>query len=129
MSMRRVALSVAAAAVVSGSIAVAPIGPPKVACTVLMADGGYQETVEVGGKTGRLCRELGASSLLTPRQAISPGSCACWAPDAGPCEDSNGRTRGFNEALPGTWSGSGCVPKPCGQFAGHRNWPTQCPGG
>lgn len=125
--MKRAVLAAVAVTATAGVVTTAPLGEPRVACTVLLPDGGYAERVEVGGKVGRLCHELGRATLLTPKLEETSGSCACWAPDAGACDDTLGRTRGFNEAQPGTWSGPGCVPKSCGQFAGHPNWPPECP--
>lgn len=77
------------------------------------------------------CRLVGSGGSFDSAPAAKrPGSCACWSPKAGACTYSGPLANpgpGHNEFEPGSWSGPGCVPKPCGEVAGRRNWPKECP--
>lgn len=75
------------------------------------------------------CRIIGtpADIDLNEDPPERAGSCACHAPTIGPCSDDAGRILARNEASPGTWTGSGCVPKPCGALLGRYGWPNVCP--
>lgn len=75
------------------------------------------------------CRRLGvpADIDINEEPPEVQGSCACHNPSAGACSDDAGRILGRNEALPGTWTGPGCVRKICGELFGLYNWPNECP--
>ena len=78
------------------------------------------------------CVRLGAAANFQVNGAPvdRAGSCACRQPDAGACNYTGPGPNpglGRNEYPPGSWSGAGCRPKPCGQTAGRDNWPTECP--
>jgi len=75
------------------------------------------------------CRRIGTPSDvdLNEDPPVRPGSCACHSPPLGNCADDAGMIASRNQARPGTWSGPGCVPMPCGQLLGRDVWPNECP--
>jgi hypothetical protein len=105
---------------------------PVAACP--NADGGRMEIIATQRMIDHVfnidaCRLVVTALNLDPAEeptVVTP-TCACVRLDAGNCRTADGgRNLGRNEMQPGQWSGSDCVPKPCGEVFGIRNWPAAC---
>lgn len=57
----------------------------------------------------------------------APFACACSSGSA--CNVAGRRAPNGLTLAAGTWTGEGCVPKPCVEWAGISSWPSSCPSG
>lgn len=72
-------------------------------------------------------RATGPNKLKAQDKRLKePDKCACAPIDGGICTLTDGGHPGNNTLYPGQFTGSGCVPKSCGEMAGQSSWPEAC---